>query len=133
MTTTSKHGFAIALFETFGQAEHAMRELSRLGVEAADCHCVQRGDASGPSEFDVAGELERAGVPEEQKSIYRYEFDAGRILMSVHSRSHVDEVETILNQAGAINVNIREHSASADEEHSYPFAETEHTTPNKPR
>jgi hypothetical protein len=133
MTTTSKHGFAIALFETFGQAEHAMRQLNEFGVDAADCHCFQRGEASGPSEMDIAAELERAGVPEDQKSIYQYEFDAGRLLLAVHSQAHVDEVETILNQAGAINVNIREHAHAAGEEHAYPFAETEHTTPNKPR
>jgi hypothetical protein len=133
MTAATRHGYAVALFETFGQAENAMRELSGSGVIAADCHCLCRGDERGPSELDVAAELERVGVPVDQKSIYQYEVDAGRILMVVEVHNHVDEIETMLNKAGAVNVNVREVPDSPTEEHEYPFAETEHTTPNKPR
>jgi hypothetical protein len=133
MTAAVKRGYAVALFETFGQAEHARRELAANDVIAADCRCLSRSDERGPTELDVTAELERIGVPIDQKSIYQYEVDAGRILMVVDVHNRVDEVETILNSSGAVNVNVREVPEPTMEEHEYPFAETEHTTPNKPR
>jgi hypothetical protein len=133
MTATVKHGYAVALFDTFGQAEHAMRVLSQRGCSAVDCRCVQRGDERGPTELDIAVELDRVAVPPDQKSIYQYEFDAGRVLMVVEVHDRVDEIETILNDCGALNVNVREAPEPLTEEHQYPFAETEHTTPNQPR
>jgi len=133
MTATTKHGYAVGLFDTYGEAEHAMRVLSNSGLSAVDCRCLRRTEAPGPSELDIAAELDRIGVPVDQKSIYQYEFDAGRILMVVEAHDRIDEFETILNDCGAINVNVRDVTEPATEEHQYPFAETEHTTPNKPR
>jgi hypothetical protein len=130
MRSAVKHGYAVALFETFGQADAAMRDLCGIGVPAANCHCLQRVEEPGPTELDVAAELDRVGVPMDQRSIYQYEFDAGRILIIVESHDHLEEIEAVLNQCGAINVNVREAAAPESEVHQYPFAETEHTTPN---
>ncbi len=70
----------------------------------------------------VAGALTSAGVPEHEAKYYEGEFEAGRILVTVHAGNRYDEAVAILRRAGAYDV---ESSGRMESEPKAPMAESD--------
>ena len=48
MTTAMKHGYAVGLFDTYGEAEHAMRVLSNSGLSTSTADVSDAAKLLGP-------------------------------------------------------------------------------------
>jgi len=63
--------------------------------------------AAGAGIAGLVGALVGAGIPEHEATYYQGEFEAGRVVVTVHAAGRADEAETILSRYGAYNMHSR--------------------------
>ena len=82
-------------------------------IAAGTLGVVLSNAAAGAGIAGIVGALVGAGVPEHEAAYYQDEFEAGRVLVTVHADARADEATTILRQFGAYDIDSRPDAASA--------------------
>jgi len=72
--------------------------------------------AVGVATGGVLGALVGLGVPEEEATFYKEEFDAGRILVTVQAGDRASEAAEVLRRYGAYDITSREHPKTVSPE-----------------
>ncbi len=63
--------------------------------------------AAGAGIAGLVGALVGAGIPEDEATYYQGEFEAGRVVVTVHADGRAAEAQTILNRQGAYNMHTQ--------------------------
>jgi len=63
--------------------------------------------AAGAGIAGLVGALVGAGIPEHEATYYQGEFEAGRVVVTVHAAARAAEAETILDRYGAYNMHTQ--------------------------
>src|SRR5437588_4649432 len=119
--TINERSTVVGIFPTHAQIESAVNELQRMGFTdqhigylVRDTSEAKQGNiaggvlaailgegAVGAAAGDVIRALTKMGIPEEEANYYQNEFEAGRILVTVHAPNHQQQVLDVLRRSGA--------------------------------
>src|SRR2546430_179193 len=119
--TIHERSTVVGIFPARAQTESAISELNRMGFTDQNIGYIVRDTsgavqgnvaggvlaailgrgAVGATAGDVNGALTKMGIPEEEANYYQNEFEAGRILVTVYTPNHQQQVLDILRRSGA--------------------------------
>ena len=126
--TINERSTVVGIFPTSAQTESAMNELQRMGftdqnigylvrstseaiqgnVAGGVLAAILGGGAIGAAAGGVIRALTKMGIPEEEANYYQNEFEAGRILVTVHAPNHQQQVLDVLRRSGAYDASRRQ-------------------------